>query len=301
MKNLFFTFFIISINLNLVAQNSFKDFIDLFPNYKWDSIPEDIRDFKKADTIDIDKANEYMWEDHASISIVTQGYSYSRPAPHFMHQDGSYDKGDEGMFDKTTICGDTGAISKLQPLGKINVSSNIVMLLLFYRYWDPDNGWMEFYEAYTYRLNDEKLISSLCLWNNKELRISFKKPDNSFDLYLTRYSQKNIEEYEAKKSIFKISYKLRIDGYFQQINSVDVEKQGLVFWVAINDSKGFSEVHSKPIIDSQVLYKAINKKPLLVEKLNGTDWYKVICYMYKGKEYHEGFIHKSRLNKIEKE
>lgn len=287
---------------NIVAQITFRDFINLFPEYRWEEIPEDVRDLEKGIPIDIDKANEFMWGKHASLSIKTVNYSYLRNAPHYMNNDGSFDKGDEGMYDKTTICGDSISISTIQPLGKINVSSDIRLLLLFYRYCDSEIGWVEFYEAYTYRLSDEQLLSSLCLLNNKknELCISFRQSNRLYNLYNTRFNSKKTsgDEYEEEKTIYKISYKLRDDGYFQQIENIDAEKSGLVFWAKVNDNEGWANIREKPLIESPVLYKAINEHFILLEKLKNLNWYKVIYYNNTKHEYHTGYIHSSRIVKI---
>lgn len=301
MKVIYLFIFIMYWDSNIKAQNSFKDFINLFPEYQWEDLPEDVRNLKKEIRIDIDKANMFMWGKHASIAIKTSTYTYLRNAPHYMNMDGSFDKGDEGMFDKTTVCGDSLAISILQPLGRVHINSDIELLLLFYRYWDPELGWVEFYEAYTYRITDEQLLSSLCLLNNMKdkLCISFKQPDRFINIYTTRFYLKKVtnDEFEEAKTIDKISYRLRDDGYFQQTEEFNAEKSGILFWAKVSDSEGWANIREKPILKSSILYKAINEHFILLEKIDSSIWFKVIYYNNSKQEYHGGFIHSSRIVK----
>lgn len=298
MKNEYFLIIILIIIIqgNIFSQNVF---VEMFPEYNFNDLPEDIRTLKKVKSADIDIANQFMWADHASIRKQTIGYSYLRKAPHYMLEDGSFDKGVQGMFSRETKNRNGKIIlSSLYPLAKIKIVENITMLLIYYRTWSPeDEDWLEFYEAYTYRLSDEKLLSAICLWTNKKFCISFKKKDNTFELFEELYYTTDGES-ESKSSISKIIYKIRDDGYFQQVINTDIEQLGIGFWATINDKDGYSNVREKPQINSSILYTIKDEGIVFLEKTEFSNWYRVICHVKDDKtEHHGGYIHESRIRK----
>lgn len=178
------------------CQNSFKEFISLFPLYKWKDLPESIVRLPIGVKLDIDKANKHMWEDHArGIRLPVNNYTWEVNGPHVIVEDGSFERVEFGMFYKESSRSDKKSNS-LHAVARVYLNSEIIILITYYDVFDLEAGYKKFYDAYTYRLKDEKLISAI------EISEAIIFDDFKITGFETYYAGEDEEE-------FRVFYELR--------------------------------------------------------------------------------------------
>jgi hypothetical protein len=282
------------------CQNTFKEFINLFPSYKWNDLPEVISTLPLGKKLDIDRANKFMWEEHSrGIRLPVNNYTWEVNGPHIMLENGSYDRAGLGMFNKDSNRPDKKSNS-LTAVAKVNLNSEIIVLITYYDVFDLEMGYKKIYDAYTYRLKDEKLISAL------EISDAIIFDDLKIIGFKTFYKGEDEES-------FRVSYELRQDGYFQRMkkNSVSelIKNEKLKRYVVF-DMDGSANIREQPKINSKVIFSIKNGELILVEETNDPNWFRVASLyvtsitnetlpeVYKDRQYYPicgGYIHKSRV------
>lgn len=296
---------------SLVAQNSFKEFIDVFPVYTWNELLETIPIMPLGKELDIEKANQFMWGEHAKgIRLNVNNYSWEVNGPHYMLADSTFNRSDLGQF--TSKCDyPNKPFNYLYPVARVNMDQ-MVLLIVFYDAFDWELGTLKRLEVYTYRLKDEKLISAI------DISHSIILDDYRLINYQYFYKE-NPNSGETEEKLFKVEYALRKDGYFQEISKLQVAillKQKKEFFVEINDNDGWTNVRDKQSIKSRILYQIKNKSTLVVEETEDPDWVRVrsvwLSELKEGfvpKPYYGerssipisgGYLHVSRISKIDK-
>nr|WP_321450584.1 SH3 domain-containing protein [uncultured Carboxylicivirga sp.] len=302
-KFLIYTIFLCNFNLSIIAQSEFRNFINSFKEYKWDELTGPSRYLNVKDTINYEYANRNMWGEHtAKYRQQTVNLSYPTKAPHIRNIEGKYAEyhnGFHGLYNNGIKTSDGFIKSNLYSIGKIYITEDIVLLILKYEYYDPEEGHSSSIEAFTFRISDEQMISAINLTNTARTFIEKNETITSYEDYYFPTDDPSIDEGYVESKC-KIIYRIDNDGYFNQIVFEESEKEGYLYLGKINDVDGWANVRETPDLNSAVLYKAINGKYVYVEKLKDSNWCRIL--MYKESRDNRkvgGYIHESRVKKIE--
>ncbi|WMJ75147.1 SH3 domain-containing protein [Cytophagaceae bacterium ABcell3] len=254
---------------NLYSQESINQFIEIFPQYKWDDLPEMIYNLPLGDKLDIDKANEFMWDDKAVADRKkVTNYSWAVKGPHYITVDGSYAKSELGRFHKKSGFPDK-PYNNLFALGRVDINPEIVLLILYYDGFDWEAGYLKYFDIYSYNRKQGKFISATSISR------SVIDKDFTFTQYDTFYDF-NEELQDMEEYFVEIKYSLNSEGYFQQTSIQKVQEISSIFRTKVNDTDGWVNVREKPNINSKVVFKVKDEKYLLVEDIDNKDWYRVI-------------------------
>ena len=291
------------------GQSGFDEFIKLFPELKWNDLPEDITKLHNDHLINYELANENMWSDsHTDLEKKTLNLSYSTPAPHVKIENNRFIKyrgGYHGLYGEGPREGDSLLFKNtIKPLARVHIGDDIVLLILHYRFLDLDKGILDSYEAFTFRMSDEKMISAINFYDEK--CFSFIEKDRMVSCFVTmdfykESGQGDDEGYEYESEC-KLVYRIEDDGYFRELSFQKAEEEGNLFYGKIIDSDGWSNVREKPNVKSKTLYRATNENFVYVEKIEYSNWYRILSYfsLENSKEINRGgFIHNSRVKKVD--
>lgn len=289
-----------SISSVVFAQSEFKLFLNKFKEYKWEELPESIWNCEVGDTINYKYANQNIWRGHTNIQRETAGLGYATPSPHIRLKDGSYTKyrdGFHGMFSKGSDSADGFIKSVLYPIARVQLSDDIILLILRYDYFDFELGYASPMEAYTFRLSDEQMISAILLAHYTTK--TFIEKNKTITAYESYYFPTDDEENEDGyiKSKCKVIYKIDDDGYFRQVSFEEIEKEGYLYSATVKDADGWANVRETPDVNSKVLFKVLNGKFIYVEKLKDSNWCRILSYRDASNKIQSGggYIHISRV------
>lgn len=283
------------------AQSEFRTFLESFTEYKWEELIGPSKYLEIKDTINFEYANRNMWHEHSNIERETKSLSYATPAPHIRINGGEYAKyhhGFHGFYNKGIKTSDGFIKSNLYTVARVSLSKNFVLLILKYEYYDPEEGYSSSIEAFTFRLNDEQMLSAINLTNTAQTFIEKDRTITSFEYYDVPTDDPENDEGYIRYRCKKV-YKIDDDGYFNQIRFEESERDGYLYLGKINDTDGWSYVRETPDNNSAVLYKVLNDKFVYVEKLKNSSWCRILMYKESNDNRKEGgYIHSSRVNRL---
>jgi len=292
------------ISSNLFAQSEFENFINLFPKHEWYELDSVIDLFRQKaiiiDTISPTLANKNMWGEHNDIQRPTRYRTYTTPAPHIRVDSNQYLKYHGGIHGKYSS--DSNHDNLIAPLARVEFGDDIVMIVLFYKVFDPDlgtiDGYRYFKEAYTFRRNDEQMLSAINL-TGYPIDALILEQDTTVVSY-EYYPDPEDTDPVPNELVCKVVYKLDKDGYFHQISFETSQQEGNYFLGRVQDADGYTNVREAPNVKSEVLYQVPSGiSTVSVEKIPNTNWGKVVICVIKRDEaitYKQGgYIHLSRV------
>ncbi len=129
-------------NTVIFAQSNFNNFLESFKEYKWEELIGPSEYLTTQDTINYEYANKNMWHEHRTIRRETKGLSYATSALHIRIKGGQYamyHHGFHGLYDNGIKMSDGFVKYNLYTIGKVYLSDSIVLLILKYNYYDPED------------------------------------------------------------------------------------------------------------------------------------------------------------------
>jgi hypothetical protein len=297
--------FISLVAYQLQAQESFSEFISFFPKYSsWESLPEDIRDITISNkTLDADKVNIYIYGD------ISNPKTWKSPLR--MARDSTYFKGDEGRYDNKYVIhrageDDTIIYYKIYPLARVHINDSICIVFLLYDGPGAEYNYFDtnlYYEAYTFNIVKEQVLSSITLFKDAEMFFSYIRKDRYIYIYEDyEYIVDNeSEDYYSEQTIFRRTYHLRDDGYLQLTYNEDLMYGRRIAAFTVIDPDGYTNVREEPTTQSKILYKIEEEMGGFLEITDNPNWYKVIYSKEGGgrspdrNNFIKGWIHKSRV------
>ncbi len=275
------------------SQNTFEEFIAQFPLYDLDTTCENLMYLPKGKDLDFDITNKFIY-DCPVLRQTVNNHSWATKGPNIMVGNGKFEHNSnvgryyaecKGEFDTRK--------SILKATARFNFAKNRVALLIYEKSFNPETGWNEYWDLYTFNTENHIMLSVLSFEEggfivNKDTIVNFEKLYRGSD----------------EESYAMILYGLREDGYFH--------KKEVVMWdticnvdrficdAVINDPDGYTNVRSKPNLKSTVLYQIEKERMFIVQDINNPNWYRVIAiYSFGDKRYFNGadggYIHKSKV------
>lgn len=300
MKNSLVLFFICLCNISTLAQTEFEKFVNLFPKCEWKEIDlECLQREKTGNPINPELANTNMWGKHSSIRKQLKYQSYTSPSPHIRVDRDNYLKYHNGFHGEFNSNQDFK--STLIPLVRIEFNANIVLLVLYYKFYDIEfNGYSATYEAYLFRKKDEKMLSAINFKGVPNATDAFLEKDTSIITYQL-FDDPSDDDPNPNKIVCKVIYKIDDDGYFHQILFEDSERNGSYYGGIVKDENGIVDVRKDPSINSVVLYHIPDGSYVYIDKLKDNLWGRItLCQIGNGKEIifkQGGYIPLSKIKK----
>lgn len=286
-------------SLNLSAQSDFKEFVKLFPKYEWselDSVSK-IRE-KTGKSIDPELVNKNMWSrEHRKVQKDLLYKPWAMNAPHIRVNDTCYTQyhgGYHGMYDSHS----DSKPNTLIPMARFDFNNDIVMLVFYYKYFNfEENYYNSSQEVYLFRKTDEQMLSAINFHGGGTWRVFLEK-----DTTITSYEwfpKPGDTDPTPDEVLRRIIYKIDTDGYFHQIKIEDPYESGILIYGRIEDPDGWTNVREAPDGKSKVLYKALSDSPIYVERIENSNWGRVMMIqmgMSKDRVLkRSGYIHLSRV------
>jgi hypothetical protein len=309
MKKVLLLIVISVVSCKLIAQESFSEFISLFPKYSsWDALPEDVRDIEISDKkLDAGKLNIYMYSDPYRGEAKPVGNNDTRKSPLRMGWNGTYFKGDEGKYANKAEreVSDDSIVTiyyYIYPLARVHINDSICMVFLLYdgpHREDPFSKSL-YYEAYTFNILREKVLSSITLFRDAEIFFSYIRKGHYIYIYENYEAIVDSETDETEINIAYRTYYLRDDGYLQLIDNDFLADNKRIASFIVIDSDGYTNVREEPTTQSKILYTIKKWRGGILEITDNPNWYKVI-YSNDGIDspgkdaFIKGWIHKSRV------
>lgn len=281
-------------SVNLYSKSEFVDFLDKFPVVSWcqlDSIiQENWKDKQLESQIQLPEANRNIWYDRdLGKSHVNRKKGDLLP-PHIRLENGTYMTMDYcGYYLK-------GSIS---PICKCYINSNIVMLVLLYKFYDDEILQYRYnIDAYTFDLKDEQMCSAICLYNYPHIDSDLSPVYRAYvDLNQDITCLKYTTSEDAPDELFVFKYHLADDGYLDGIN---LYKSDFVH-AKIEDADGYVNLRESPNSKSKIITTINSGTYVVLEPIKNSNWYKVRNY-YSGKNsntlYRHGYVYKDKVKII---
>ncbi|PKQ65980.1 hypothetical protein BZG01_12510 [Labilibaculum manganireducens] len=286
-------------SLNLSAQSDFKEFVKLFPKYEWSELSSIFKTREKTGkSIDPELANKSIFGEYSGrVRKQTIDYPYPTSAPHTRVNDTCYIQyhgGYHGIYDSHS----DSKPNTLLPLARVDFNNDIVMLVLYYKYFNfEENYYNSSQEVYLFRKTDEQMLSAINFHGGGTWRVFLEK-----DTTITSYEwfpKPGDTDPTPDKVLRRIEYKIDLDGYFHQTKIEDPYESGILIEGRVQDSDGWTNVRETPDGKSKVLYKALSDSPIYVEKIENSNWGRVVqIQMGKSPDLifkFSGYIHLSRV------
>jgi hypothetical protein len=209
--------------------------------------------------INANKVNTYIYTDkYQGTNMPTWNNKTVKP-PVRMAWGGMYFKGDEGQYsNKADIKDENDSIITIYyhiyPLGRVHINDSICMVFLLYDGPAKEDPFEKniYYEAYTFNVLREKVLSSITLFRDAEIFFSYIREGHFIYIYI-------YEEYEAiidddgntEMDIVYRTYQLRDDGYLQLINNDFLAENKKIVLFRVIDTDGYTNVREEPTTQSK--------------------------------------------------
>jgi hypothetical protein len=191
---------------------------------------------------------------------------------------------------------------QIYPLARVQINDSICIVFLLYDGPGSDDNFLGknlYYEAYTFNIKREKVLSSITLLKDAKLHFSYIRKGRLTYIY-EEYHYVVDDDVDSETTIARRTYYLRDDGFLQLINNEFLHEDKLIAEFTVMDTDGYANVREQPSTKSSILYTIKNGLGGILEITDNPNWYRVIYsntgINYPGKKPHiKGWIHKSRV------
>ena len=193
---------------------------------------------------------------------------------------------------------------RINPLLRVHINDSICMVFLLYEgpsaeeYFPPQTNL--YYEAYTFNIVREKVLSSLTLYKDATMLFSYIKESQYIYIYENYEYYINPDDSDAFITIARRTYLLRDDGFLQLTKNEFLDEDKKIADFTVTDPDGYTNVREQPTTQSKILYTIKKGFGGILEITDNPNWYRVIYTekdgggRYPGKNnYIKGWIHKS--------